>query len=299
MEFMRERLEALGRRWPGFGRALEVQTRFSEVHGGYLASAITLAAFLSIFPLLLVAVGVVGYLSFKSATDLPGEIIGRFGLTGEAATAVTKAITTAEKSRRGAIGLGTIGLLWSGLGVVAALQYAFDQAWQVSGRGLRDKLTGLLWLGGATILLVVSFGATAILNLVPWLAPVSILFGIAVNVVLWLWTMRTLTNVRIPWRDHIRGAIAGAIGFEILKLAGTIYVPRVVAASSGLYGSIGIVFALLAWLFFFGRLTVYAALVNVTRWERRHGTVTAEIELPRHPDTVTLTTTRAGAASPA
>lgn len=273
-----------------------MQDRFGEVHGGYLASAITLAAFLSIFPLLLVAVGVIGYLSIKSATNLPAEIIGRFGLTGEAATAVTKAIDTAEDSRRGAIGLGTVGLLWSGLGVVAALQYAFDQSWQVTGRGMRDKLSGLLWLLGATILIIASFAMTAVLNLVPWLAPVSLLAGLAVNVVLWLWTLRTLTNVRIGWRDHLPGAVVGAVGFEVLKVIGSVYVPRAVASSSGLYGSIGIVFALLAWLFFFGRLTVYAVLFNVTRWEREHGTVTAEIELPRHPDTVPLEATRAGEA---
>jgi uncharacterized BrkB/YihY/UPF0761 family membrane protein len=77
---------------------------------------------------------------------------------------------------------------------------------------------------------------------------------------------------------------------------GAVYVPRAVASSSGLYGSIGTVFAILAWLFFFGRLAVYAATVNVVRWEAEHGTVSVEIELPKHPDVVAVEATRSGDA---
>jgi len=73
-------------------------------------------------------------------------------------------------------------------------------------------------------------------------------------------------------------------------------VPRAVGSSSALYGSLGVVFAILAWLFFFGRLAVYAAVLNVVRWEEEHGTVTVEIELPNHPELVPVEATRAGEA---
>jgi membrane protein len=292
---MKERLLApFVARWKWFATVVRVQDRFDEVHGGYLAAAVTLAAFTSIFPLLLVTVGIVGILSLNS--NLPSEIIGRLGLTGEAATLVLKAIATAQKSRRGAIGLGTIGLLWSGLGLVAAIQYAFDNVWQVKGRGLKDKLGGLIWLIGSVVILVISFGLTALLTISPWLAPVSLALGVVVNFALWLWTLKALLNVAVPWRALVPGAVVGAIGLEALKLLGSIYVPRAVTASSALYGSVGVVFAILAWLFFFGRLAVYVAVVNVVRWEDEHGTVTAEIELPNHPDVVTLEATRAGEA---
>lgn len=281
-------------RWKWFATVVRVQDRFTEVHGGYLAAAVTLAAFTSIFPLLLVTVGVVGILSLNS--DLPFEIIGRLGLTGEAASLVFKAIDTAKRSRRGALGFGTIGLLWSGLGLVAAIQYAFDNVWQVTGRGLKDKLGGLIWLGGSVVILLGSFGLTALLAISPWLAPVSLLLGVVVNFALWLWTLKALLNVEVPWRALVPGAVLGAIGLEVLKLVGSIYVPRAVSASSALYGSMGVVFAILAWLFFFGRLTVYVAVVNVVRWEEVHGTVTAEIELPKHPDVVAVEATRAGEA---
>lgn len=287
-------LEPLARRWPWFAMVLRIQERFTEVHGGYLAAAVTLAAFTSLFPLLLVTVGVVGFLSLN--TDVPSQVIGRLGLTGDAADVVLKAVSTAKRSRKGATIFGVLGLVWSGLGLVSAIQYAFDNVWQVTGRGLKDKLGGLIWLAGSIVILVVSFGLTAVLNVFPWLAPLSIALGIAVNLALWLWTLKALLNVDVPWRALVAGALVGAVGLEILKLLGSIYVPRAVSASSALYGSVGVVFAILAWLFFFGRLAVYVAVVGVVRWESDHGTVTAEIELPNHPDLVVVEATRSGEA---
>ena len=88
--------------------------------------------------------------------------------------------------------------------------------------------------------------------------------------------------------------MVGAVGFEVLKLVGSIYVPRLVASSSALYGSLGVVFAILAWLLFFGRLIVYSSVVNVVRWEEDHGTVTVDLPVPKMPGEVPTEATRAG-----
>lgn len=275
---------------------LRVQDRFAEIHGTYLAAAVTLTSFLSIFPLLLVAVAVVGFIS-KGADDLPNEVITSLGLTGDAATAVVSAIEQAEKSRRVASVVGLAGLLWAGLGVVAALQYALDSVWQVTGRGLRDKVYGLAWLVGAGLILVASAAITVLLNFIPGpAAPLALAGALLVNVALWMWTLRVLPNRSLPWRALVPGAVAGGVGLEVLKVVGAVYVPRAVASSSALYGSIGVVFAVLAWLLVFGRLVVYAAVLNVVRWEEDNGTVSVEIELPKLPGQVPVTATRAGEA---
>ena len=59
-----------------------------------------------------------------------------------------------------------------------------------------------------------------------------------------------------------------AVGFEILKVVGAVYVPRAVASASALYGAIGVVFAVLAWFAIYARLIVYGAVLNVVRYER-------------------------------
>jgi uncharacterized BrkB/YihY/UPF0761 family membrane protein len=70
-----------------------------------------------------------------------------------------------------------------------------------------------------------------------------------------------------------------------------------VASSSALYGSLGVVFAILAWLALSARLIVYAAALNVVRYEGEHGTVTVEIEVPNIRGQVPLGTNRGGAVS--
>jgi membrane protein len=84
------------------------------------------------------------------------------------------------------------------------------------------------------------------------------------------------------------------VGLEVLTVAGAYVVPHAVANSSALYGSLGVVFAILAWLFFFGRLLVYASILNVVLYERARGTVTVDIEAPRIPGQVPVEADRGG-----
>ncbi len=125
-------------------------------------------------------------------------------------------------------------------------------------------------------------------------APLNLLVGVSVSFGLFLWTGKVLCNRDVGWRPLVPGAVLGALGLEVLKLVGGIYVPQAVASSSALYGSIGIVFAILAWLLFFGRLIVYSATLNVVLWERRNGTVAVELRGPSLPVVLPSGATRAG-----
>jgi inner membrane protein YhjD len=272
-----------------------VQQRYSELRGNNIASAVTLQAFVSIFPLMLVIVGVLGFISAGSSSDVAGKIIANLGLNGDAAMTVRNAVHTAETSRQAASVVGLAGLLWSGLGLVNALQYAFNQVWQVEERGIKDKAVGLGWLVGAAVIFV---GASAVTTVIRWLpgffAPLGIITGLAVNFVLWLWTAKVLPNRDVGWRPLVPGALLGAVGMEVLKVLGGLYVPRAVAHSSELYGSIGIVFAILAWLLLFGRLILYSAVLNVVLYEKDRGTIKTTIEVPATPHETPDETTRSG-----
>ena len=110
-------------------------------------------------------------------------------------------------------------------------------------------------------------------------APLSIALGLAIDVCLWLWTFTVLTNCEVGWRTMLPGAVLGATGLEVLKALGAIWLPRTVASSSALYGSIGVVFAVLAWLLLFGQLVVYAAVLNRVLYERRQSAAPANREV--------------------
>lgn len=294
---VRDHLDGLRER-RGLRTLLAVQSRYREIHGGELASAVTLAAFLSLIPLLVVGVAVLGFLSahWSGDTDLTSEVLDQLGMARtEAGQTLRDAIQTAEQSRKAASVIGLTGLLWAGLSVVRALQYTWDSAWQVRNRGIRDRLVGIGWLAGAGIVFVGSFALTAAVQWLPWfLAPIGVAAGFGTGVMLWLWTAKVLPNRDVGWRPLLPAAVVGAAGFEILKLVGSVWVPKAVASSSALYGPLGVVIALLAWLLVFGRLVALTAVVEVVLWEQRHGTVTVSLDVPARPGVVPVAATRAG-----
>ena len=279
---IKAKLDALGNRFPPLGRTLEVVQRYSELRGNNLAASVTFQAFVSLFPLLLIIVAVIGLVAENTDVNVADRIIGNLGLTGEGAKAIHEAVETATESNQVAGPVGLAGLLWSGLGLVNALQYALNQIWQVEERGMKDKAVGIGWLLGAAVLFLGASAITTVLNWLPgFAAPAGIVVGLLVNFGLWMWTFKVLPNNAVPWRSLVPGAILGAVGMEALKFFGAIYVPKAIADSSAMYGSIGVVFAVLAWLYIFGRLILYSATLNVVMHERRHGTVKTVVEVPR------------------
>ncbi|HJR26028.1 MAG TPA: YihY/virulence factor BrkB family protein [Acidimicrobiales bacterium] len=282
-------------RWRLLDVVLRVTDRFGAIGGGPLAASIALSTFLSLFPLLLVGIAVVGFLSSGDA-GFAQDVVSDLGLRGRSAEVVTDAIAAAEESRQAATVVGLAGLLWSGLGVVGSLQTAMNAAWQETGRGLLDRLVALRWLVGAGLLFLASASLGRLVALLPgWAVPLTVLLGLAVSTILFVWTYSSLGHTHVGWRAHVPGAVLVAVGFELLKLLGGVWVPRAVASSSALYGSIGVVFAVLAWLLVYGRLIVYGAVVNVLRWEAGSGTDIVAIEVPHHDGPAPVAVTRGGA----
>lgn len=274
---------------------MRVNERFGAIGGGALSASIGLAGFLSLFPLLLVAIAVAGFVSAGDAT-FASDVVADLGLEGRNAEVVVDALDAAEGTRQTASIVGVVGLLWSGLGVVGSLQTACNAAWQTTGRGLLDKAVSLAWLLGASVLFLASAALGPLLGLLPGpLAVLALLAGVAISTGLFVWAYSFLGNQAVPWRAHLVGAVVVAIGFEVLKIVGGVYVPRAVSSSSTLYGSIGTVFAVLAWILLYARLVVYGAVVNVLRWEEERGTVTVEIDVPRMQGDVPLAANRGGA----
>jgi membrane protein len=261
---------------------------------GALATSITLSLFLSLFPILLIGLAILG---FVSATDeeLAARVVDDLGLTGDAAEFVVRGLESAENSRAATSIVGFAGLVWTSLGVVGSIQHLCERAWQVSGRGVRDKLFAFVWLLGAFVLLG---GATTLATLVPalpaWAAPLEVIGSIACAVGFFLWTFRINTAKGLPLRAHLPGSLAGGVGFHVLTLLGAWLVPNQASSSSGLYGSIGVVFAVLAWLLLLGRLLVYAVCLDVVLWERSHGVVRVEVNAPRFDGEVPLAANRSG-----
>lgn len=296
---MMEKLRRLGERWPWFGRLLDVHERVGEINGGFAASAITVTIFLSIFPLLLVAISVIGFLNAGNE-DLAPDLIEKLGLTGQGAQTMTDALQKASDSRQAASIIGLLGLTWAGSAVAVALQAGVRLPWQERSNGIKDRLLGMAWL----VALAVGFGLlvflSGVLRYLPDWAPaivatvLSVLFSVAIASAVFIWMFWGLGTRRVRWRDLLPGAVVAAVGFEVLALVGTVYVPQLVSRSSALYGSIGIVFAILAWLALFARLLVYSSTLNAVLYEAREGTVQVPVHVPNLPGLSPVGATRGG-----
>jgi membrane protein len=270
------------RRNPVTGVALATHERVGEIGGSQLAAAITLTVFLALFPVILVATAVVGFVSSGDAALGP-RLIRDFGLDGDAAEMLLKGLEAAENNKASSSIAGFVGFLWTAIGVVGAIQHVCDRAWQVSGRGIKDKLVAVVWLLGSLLVLGVAVSAGGLLPGLPgWATPLEAIVGIGFGTLFFLWTFKVLTaRSSLPIRAHLPGAAAGGIGLQLLTRLGGWFIGRQVASSSALYGSIGVVFAVLAYLLLFGRLLVYAVALNVVLHERRHGVVHVEVAVPR------------------
>ena len=74
----------------------------------------------------------------------------------------------------------------------------------------------------------------------------------------------------------IPGAILVAVGIQVVHLATALFIGAKVARASATYGSLGVAFTVLAWLYILSRIIVASAMLNAARWERR-------AQRPPHP----------------
>lgn len=291
-----ERVDAFQRRHRSVGFPLAVAYKFVDDQGAYLTALITYYGFLSIFPLLLLMVTVLGYVLSGDAElrdRLVDSAVSRFPVIGDQ---LADNVQTLEGSRV-ALVVGTVVSLYGGLGVAQALQAAFNRAWAVPRNARPNPLLSRLRSGGmllvigvgvlaSTVLSAVGAGADTLGNVGVGLRVLVALVGVAVNAGLFLLAFRLLTARHVPASAHLPGAIGAAVVWHLLQLGGSYYVGHALAGANATYGAFGIVLGLIAWIYLGSLVVVLAAEANVVRarrlWPRNLLTpFTDDVELTR------------------
>ncbi|MDQ1721758.1 MAG: hypothetical protein QOI26_1492, partial [Pseudonocardiales bacterium] len=264
-------------RWAGL--PLAVVYKFADDQGNVLAALITYYAFISLFPLLLLLVTVLGY-ALHGNQHLQSQVLdsalSQFPVIGE------QLRTNIDPLHGKLLGLivGILGSLYGGLGVAQAGQNAMNKIWAVprnarpnpiKARGI--SLLLLLLVGGGilatTVLSALTTGASAYgANLGLGARILSTVLSVAVNAVLFVVAFQLMTAEQITI-DQVRGgALAAAVGWQLLQEIGTYYVSHELKGASATYGVFGLVLGLLAWIYLGALVIVICAEYSVVRARR-------------------------------
>jgi membrane protein len=254
--------------------------RYQADAGDRLASAVTYYWFLSLFPILLIAV----YVTRKALGDDAGSQVTS-GLGPYLGQATAGAIAKVVQDSAGKAGLiGLFGTLLSGLGWIDALREAIRTMWHQNiraGNIITRKVADVIALVGLFAVIagsvVVSGAATAATNSVLSFLGLaesstakvvtivlSYVLGALIDIGIFLYLFLRLAKVPTPVREVFKGAVFGAIGFEVLKLAGAFYIGRTTSKGEATYGSFAVVVGLLLFLNLVSRLVLYTAAFTVT-----------------------------------
>ena len=249
------------------GFPVGVVKKFGDDEGGKHAALLAYYGFLSLFPLLLVFVTLLGY-ALAGDPGLQRRIvqtaIAQFPVAG---TQIRGSVRTMQGSGV-ALLVGVAGTLWGGLGITQSAQDAMNAVWNVPRKDrpnfwvrLLRGLASLLLVAGVLAATALAQAGTARPGVVGRLLP----FGgsLLLNLLLLTVLSQVLTGTWVRWRRLLPGAAGGAVGWSVLQALGVWIVDRQLAHANLIYGVFAIVIVLLSWLYLSAQLLLYAAEVNV------------------------------------
>jgi YihY family inner membrane protein len=259
-----------GSRRLGFFAA--VLKKFIDDQAGQLAALVAYYAFVSLFPLLLVFVTILGFVLEGD----PGE--QRRIVDGTLRQFPIISDPLKLHSLEGSAAALTIGLIVSvlaGLGIMSASQNAFNTIWSVPFKRrpnfLFMRLRGLamlVLLGALAITSTVAAGFVGSSSHGTVAVVAGVLVAFTFNIALFMCAFKLLTAADLSWRDLLPGVILASVFWQLLEHLGGFYVDHTLKRTEPLYGVFALVLGLLAWLYVGAQLTLFAAEVNVVRKQR-------------------------------
>ncbi len=261
-------------RWQQRGRirsvAVAVVLRYTEDRGREYGAMLSYYGFVSLFPLLLVFVTVLGFVlqdQPELRDDILDSVYGRIPVFGEQ----MRESATGLHANGWLLAAGLVVALWSGLLVVRRAQAALDLQWGVPRTArpgfLRAQLRAAGVLGVVGVGLVLASTATALaafLPALPWSGrALGALIAIGVNIVVLTVSLRVLVSDGPGWRAFVPGGAAGGIALWALQLVGGTYVSRVIVGAVDTYGTFATMFGLLVWIALLAHVVLMASEINV------------------------------------
>jgi membrane protein len=235
---------------------------FASSQAGNYAGGLAFTAFVSMFPLMLGLLAVVGIALGDPATELRFEtaLLGFF--PGDAGGALHSTLSGIHhySGLLGAVGL--VGLFWSGSSLFTGMEWALGRMVGARQRDfLRQRAMCLVMTVAFALVVVCVVGINAALALIGGAAPL----GAVAGALIWTGFMLVLYRA-VPNRTHRlsqawRGALVAGVLMELLTLLWSLY--SRLAGNFNSYGkAFSLFFLLAAWLYFWAQFVLLGAVIN-------------------------------------
>lgn len=274
-----ERLDRYQRAHSWLGFPIGVVYKFFDDRGPYLAATVTYYGVVSLFPLMLLFVSVLGFVLQGDAAlrhQLIHSAAQNFPIIGDR---LQRNITGFRGSGAG-VAVGVLGMLYGGTGVMQAAQAGFNQIYAVprneQPNPLKSRLRSfglLLVLGGSVVLstgvaALVATGNDISAALGTGLRAVGYLLSFAINAALFTAAFQLLTVRDLRIRNVVTGGLITAAGWQVLQVEGSRYLAHRLSRSSELYGTFGLILAAIAWIYLVALMLMLSAEINVVLHRR-------------------------------
>ncbi len=281
-------LDRLRTRYGWFDHVMRAQQRYQDSKGDFFAAGITYFTIFALFPLLMVGFAAGGFVLSRNPELLANiEAQIKSNVSGDFGVQLIKLMDSAIASRTsvGIIGLGTAA--WAGLGWMANLRAALSQMWGQSRNDppkfVRAKLSDLAAMVGLFVAITVTIALTVLGNadlmkrVLEWLGlqdvpgvslvlrAVSLLVSVLIAWLLFTWIIARLPRESVSLRSSARAGLIAAVGFEVFKQLGSIYLQSVVHGPAG--ATFGPVLGLMVFAYITARLILFATAWAATSSE--------------------------------
>lgn len=246
-------LQKYRERWPWFDHLVAAAMRYQAKKGDYFGAGITYFSVFALFPLIMVAFAIGGYILAGNAElldDIKEKIAGAVS-DQSVRDSINQLIDQAIDSR-GTVGvIGLAGALWAGLGWMANVRAGLTEMWDSEvpeSNFVKTKLGDLGALAGLFVALVACVALMAAgsspltgtllaavgLDHAPGLhfliSGATLLISLLAMWVLWTFVIARLPRVQFPWRNAARAGLLTAVAFTILTQLATLLIGSVMKA---------------------------------------------------------------------